>query len=93
MEPRILILPDGEPPDILWYGRWPEGLQFTRADRYDVSGASGGVLSPRAFFHLDHPDLARPQSVTVVGQPEDSSVARVIDDAKHTVLFESGYLV
>jgi hypothetical protein len=88
MEPRILILPDGEPPDILWYGRWPEGLQFTRADRYDVSGASGGVLSPRAFFHLDHPDLARPQSVAV-GQLEHSSVARVIDDlndAKHSVL-------
>ena len=88
MEPRILILPDWEPPEILWYGWWPEGLQFTRADRYDVSGASGGVLPPRVFLHLDHPDLARPQSVAV-GQPEPSSVARVIDDAnnaKHSVL-------
>jgi hypothetical protein len=37
---------------------------------------------------LDHPDLARPQSVAV-GQLEHSSVARVIDDlndAKHSVL-------
>src|SRR5580658_8300857 len=43
------------------------------------------IAKPAPVLHLDHPDLAGPQSV-VVGQAEDGPVAGILNDPKQCVL-------